>query len=177
MSSCTSAPGSLTSLSLVSCCQDTGGRKKRWLEADLSRCKTGLFLSSPPPRRSETVPNGTKRRKEEASRKAHEALATCPMLRLVSTIGNTRGGRNAAPAAPQWHAETGGKGQEGLCHLVKERVLLTSCSARQSFRNKGTARLGGEGLWVTLPGAGLSPLQHAWHPLQLGEPQTTSTQR
>lgn len=48
-SSCTSAPGSLTSLFLVSDCQDTRGREKWWLEADLSRCKPGLFLSSPPP--------------------------------------------------------------------------------------------------------------------------------
>lgn len=49
MSSCTSAPGSLTSLFLVSDCQDTTGREKRWLEADLSRCKPALFFSPPPP--------------------------------------------------------------------------------------------------------------------------------
>lgn len=49
VSSCTSAPGSLTSLFLVSDCQDTTGREKRWLEADLSRCKPALFFSPPPP--------------------------------------------------------------------------------------------------------------------------------
>lgn len=95
-------------------------------------------LLTPSPRRSETVPNGTGRRKEEASRKAHEALAKRPMLRLVSTTGSTRGGRSAAPAAPQQHTGTGGKIQAGLCHLVKERVLLTEAALQGS--PSGTSR-------------------------------------
>lgn len=132
MSSCTSAPGSLTSLFLMSGCQDTGEREKRWVEADLSCCKHGRFLSSPPPGEVRPFLTAQGEGKRKQARKAHEALATCPMLCLVSTTGNTRGGRNAAPADPQRQAGTGGKAQAGLCHLVKQRVRLTEAAQQGS---------------------------------------------
>lgn len=128
MSSCTSAPGSLTSLFLMCGCQDTGERENRWVEADPSHCKPGWFLSSPPPGEVRPFPTTQGEGKRKQARKAHEALATCPMLCLVFTTGNTRGGRNAAPAAPQRQAGTGGKAQAGLCHLMMERVLLTEAA-------------------------------------------------
>jgi len=100
-SSCTSAPGSLTSLFLVSGCQDTRGRGKRWLEADLSRCKPGLFLSSPPPGEVRQFPTTQGGRKRKQAGKLTRPLQHVLCCAWFPPQQNTRGGRKAAPAAPQ----------------------------------------------------------------------------
>lgn len=65
-SSCTSAPGSWTSLSPASGCRDTRG-EQRWPEADPSCHKPGPFPSSPPPgEASEAAPNGAGTKRKQA---------------------------------------------------------------------------------------------------------------
>lgn len=65
-SSCTSAPGSWTSLSPASGCRDTRG-EQRWPEADPSCHKPDPFPSSPPPGEArEAAPNGAGTKRKQA---------------------------------------------------------------------------------------------------------------
>lgn len=88
MSSCTSAPGSLTSLSQVSGCQDTEGREKTRFELDLRCCKPCMFLSSPPPGEVGVFPmakGGEKRKQTGKLIRPLQHVLGCPWIQPQET--------------------------------------------------------------------------------------------
>lgn len=139
----------------------------------------------PSPRRSETIPNGTRRRKEEASKES--SRGPCNMSYAVLGFHHRKHKRwekccTSSPSATsrdRWE----GSGRS-LSPCEAKGTANRSCSARQLLGNKGKARLGAEGLWITVLGTGPGPLsqghplaQSAQHLLEPGEPQMTSTQQ
>lgn len=109
-------------------CQDTSGREKRWLEADLSRDTLGLFLSPPPPevRPFPTAKGEGKRKQAGKLTRSLQHVLCCAWFPPQETQEE----RDAAPAAPQQHPGTGGKSQASLSPSEGKGTADRSCSAR-----------------------------------------------